>query len=238
DFNASLNADVGGVDIIFKEYVINVGDDQRLDLSFIPSSGNSNNYAFINGIEVLSIPDDLYYKPTTDLGFPLDFNASLNADVRGVDIIFKEYVINVGDDQRLNLSFIPSSGNSNNYAFINGIEVLSIPDDLYYTPTTDLGFPLDFNASLNADVGAVDIIFKEYVINVGDDQRLDLSFIPSSGNSNNYAFINGIEVLSIPDDLYYKPTTDLGFPLVGSTIIPAYSISTNVAFETDYRIKV
>ncbi|KAL5080338.1 hypothetical protein RYX36_008759 [Vicia faba] len=102
------------------------------------------------------------------------------------------------------------------------------------------GFTLlkDFNASLNADVGGVDIIFKEYVINVGDDQRLDLSFIPSSGNSNNYAFINGIEVLSMPDDLYYTPTTDSGFPLVGSTIIPAYSISTNVALETDYRIKV
>ncbi|KAI5442748.1 receptor-like protein kinase FERONIA [Lathyrus oleraceus] len=102
------------------------------------------------------------------------------------------------------------------------------------------GFTLvkDFNASLNADVEGVDTLFKEYVINVGDDQRLDLSFIPSSGNSNNYAFINGIEVLSMPNDLYYTPLDATGFPLVGSTIIPSYSISTNVALETDYRIKV
>ncbi|CAK8533402.1 unnamed protein product [Lathyrus sativus] len=101
------------------------------------------------------------------------------------------------------------------------------------------GFTLlkDFNASLNADNEGVDTIFNEYVINVGDDQRLDLSFIPSSGNSNNYVFINGIEVLSMPDDLYYTPTTDPGFSLVGSTIIPAYSISTNVALQTEYRIK-
>ncbi|XP_058755503.1 receptor-like protein kinase FERONIA [Vicia villosa] len=102
------------------------------------------------------------------------------------------------------------------------------------------GFTLlkDFNASLNADVEGVDTLFKEYVINVGDDQRLDLSFIPSSGNSNSYAFINGIEVLSMPDDLYYTSSTDPGFSLVESTIIPAYTISTNVALETDYRIKV
>ncbi|XP_058755515.1 receptor-like protein kinase FERONIA [Vicia villosa] len=101
------------------------------------------------------------------------------------------------------------------------------------------GFTLlkDFNASLNADVEGVDTLFKEYAINVGDDQRLDLSFIPSSRNSNNYAFINGIEVLSMPDDLYYRSSTDPSFSLVDSTIT-AYSISTNVALETDYRINV
>jgi len=101
------------------------------------------------------------------------------------------------------------------------------------------GFTLlkDFNASLNADVeGVDDTILKEYVINVGDDQRLDLSFIPSSGNSNNYGFINGIEVLSMPDDLYYTPLEDPGFSLVGSTIIPAYTISSNVALETGKQL--
>ncbi|RHN50239.1 putative non-specific serine/threonine protein kinase [Medicago truncatula] len=101
------------------------------------------------------------------------------------------------------------------------------------------GFTLlkDFNASLNADVEGVVTILKEYVINVGDDQRLDLSFIPSSGNSNNYGFVNGIEVLSMPDYLYYTPPDDPGFSLVGSTVIPAYTIPSNVALETDYRIK-
>lgn len=100
------------------------------------------------------------------------------------------------------------------------------------------GFTLlkDFNASLNADVEGVDTILKEYVINVGDDQRLDLSFIPSSGNSNNYGFINGIEILSMPDDLYYTPPDDPGFSLVGATIIPQYTIPTSVALETGKTI--
>ncbi|KAK2417994.1 receptor protein kinase FERONIA [Trifolium repens] len=75
-------------------------------------------------------------------GFTLlkDFNASLNADVEGVDTLLKEYVINVGEDQRLDLSFIPSNGNSNNYVFLNRIEVLCMPNDLYYTPPEDNGF--------------------------------------------------------------------------------------------------
>ncbi|KAK2362839.1 receptor protein kinase FERONIA [Trifolium repens] len=73
----------------------------------------------------------------TDSHFLRVLNASLNADVEGVDTLLKEYVINVGEDQRLDLSFIPSNGNSNNYAFINGIEVVSMPNDLYYTPPED-----------------------------------------------------------------------------------------------------
>ncbi|GAU47491.1 hypothetical protein TSUD_285190 [Trifolium subterraneum] len=95
----------------------------------------------------------------------------------------------------------------------------------------------DFNASLNADVEGVDTLLKEYIINVGDDQTLDVSFIPSSGNSNNYAFINGIEVISMPNDLYYTPPNDHGFSLV-ETSDTQYSIQTNVALETDYRIRV
>jgi len=99
------------------------------------------------------------------------------------------------------------------------------------------GFTLlkDFNASLNADVEGVGTILKEYVINVGDDQRLDLSFIPSSGNSNNYGFINGIEVLSMPDDLYYTPLEDPGFSLVGATNTQ-YNVPTSVALETGKQL--
>ncbi|CAJ2665842.1 unnamed protein product [Trifolium pratense] len=101
------------------------------------------------------------------------------------------------------------------------------------------GFTLlkDFNASLSADFEGVDTIYKEYIIYVGDDRRLDLSFIPSNGNSTNYAFINGIEVLSMPNDLYYTSPDDHGFSLV-DTSYTQYSIQTNVALETDYRIRV
>ncbi|WVZ15288.1 hypothetical protein V8G54_012854 [Vigna mungo] len=90
----------------------------------------------------------------------------------------------------------------------------------------------DFNASLNADAQATDTIFKEYVVNVNDGERLILIFTPSHPNS--YAFINGIEVLSMPTDLYYT-TNDTGFTTVGTTTL--YSVGASFALQTEYRIK-
>ncbi|XP_014512966.1 receptor-like protein kinase FERONIA [Vigna radiata var. radiata] len=91
----------------------------------------------------------------------------------------------------------------------------------------------DFNASLNADAQATDTIFREYVVNVNDGERLILTFIPSHPNS--YAFINGIEVLSMPTDLYYTPANDTGFTTVGTSTL--YSVGTSFALQTEYRIK-
>nr|KYP46642.1 Receptor-like protein kinase FERONIA [Cajanus cajan] len=91
-----------------------------------------------------------------------------------------------------------------------------------------------FNASLNADAESTDTIFKEYVVNVDTGDRLNLSFTPSHPNS--YAFINGIEVLSMPTDLYYTSQNDVGFTQVGSNTL--YSVGTSFALGTEYRIKV
>ncbi|KAB1202170.1 Receptor-like protein kinase FERONIA [Morella rubra] len=66
-----------------------------------------------------------------------NFNASLTADADGDSAvtIYREYCVNVEEeDQRLNITFTPSPSVSNSYAFINGIEILSMPTDLYYTP--------------------------------------------------------------------------------------------------------
>ena len=90
----------------------------------------------------------------------------------------------------------------------------------------------DFNASLNADAQATDTIFKEYVVNVNDGERLILTFTPSHPNS--YAFINGIEVLSMPTDLYYT-VDDTGFTFIDSKTL--YSLGTSFALQTEYRIK-
>jgi len=92
----------------------------------------------------------------------------------------------------------------------------------------------DFNASLNADAQATDTIFREYVVNVNDGEKLILTFTPSS-SPNSYAFINGIEVLSMPADLYYTPSNETGFTNVGRNTL--YSIGTSFALQTEYRIK-
>ncbi|XP_020235755.1 receptor-like protein kinase FERONIA [Cajanus cajan] len=110
-------------------------------------------------------------------------------------------------------------------------------------PRTDASFTVHsnqftlldgFNASLNADAQNTETIFKEYVINVESGDRLNLSFTPSRPNS--YAFVNGIEVLSMPSDLYYTSPNDVGFTLVGHDML--YSVESSAALETEYRIKV
>ncbi|KAK7365013.1 hypothetical protein VNO80_13763 [Phaseolus coccineus] len=92
----------------------------------------------------------------------------------------------------------------------------------------------DFNASLNADAENKEIIFKEYIVYVEDGQGLILIFTPSQSNS--YAFINGIEVLSMPSNLYYTSVTDTGFTNVGSS--NPFVVGTRFAMETEYRINV
>ncbi|KHN07113.1 Receptor-like protein kinase FERONIA [Glycine soja] len=90
-----------------------------------------------------------------------------------------------------------------------------------------------FNASLKAE--NTKTVFREYVVNVdGDSERLNLTFTPSQPNS--YAFINGIEVLSMPSNLYYTSANDNGLKLVGTDTL--FPIRTNTALETEYRIKV
>ncbi|XP_057444145.1 receptor-like protein kinase FERONIA [Lotus japonicus] len=100
------------------------------------------------------------------------------------------------------------------------------------------GFTLlkDFNASLTADAEGLDTIFKEYTINVNDGESPDLTLTPTTSSS--YAFINGIEVLSMPSDLYYTPSTNPGFKLVGYQDSALYSAITSTTLETSYRIKV
>ncbi|KHN32319.1 Receptor-like protein kinase FERONIA [Glycine soja] len=91
-----------------------------------------------------------------------------------------------------------------------------------------------FNASLNVDAVKKETIFREYIVYVGDNQMLILSFTPFQPNS--YAFINGIEVFSMPSYLYYTSATDTGFTFVGSGTL--FSIQSSAVLETYYRIKV
>ncbi|TKY65058.1 putative receptor protein kinase [Spatholobus suberectus] len=98
----------------------------------------------------------------------------------------------------------------------------------------------NFNASLNADAdddpGHRDTLFREYCINVLEDgERLNITFIPSTTDS--YAFINGIEIVSMPPYLYYTNSnidSDELPQLVGGA---TYLIKSNSALETKYRLR-
>ncbi|KAK7394387.1 hypothetical protein VNO78_14914 [Psophocarpus tetragonolobus] len=104
-------------------------------------------------------------------------------------------------------------------------------------PYTLLG---DFNASVNADANTDDIFFREYCIYLRDGERLNITFIPSktAQHPDSYAFINGIEIVSMPPYLYYTnpKIDDTDMPqLVGGATYPIGSYS---ALETKYRLNV
>ncbi|KAL2959142.1 hypothetical protein AAZX31_18G251300 [Glycine max] len=104
----------------------------------------------------------------------------------------------------------------------------------------------DFNASLNVDAdddpAQTDILFREYCINLKDGDRLNITFIPSktSQHPDSYAFINGIEIVSMPPFLYYTNPDDVdisGWPQLGLNTNP-FPIENNFTLETKYRLRV
>lgn len=96
----------------------------------------------------------------------------------------------------------------------------------------------NFSASLTAD-GNGHPFFKEFCINIEDDQRLlNITFTPSPDYNDSYAFINGIEIVSMPLNFYYTVADDPsgGFRFVGQD--NPYSILNRNALANLYRINV
>ena len=82
-------------------------------------------------------------------------------------------------------------------------------------------------------------IVKEFCINVKENQNLNLTFIPFSTTTINfYAFINGIEIVSMPDNLYYSPKGAPINPLYVGQSPPTFYIDNNMALEKVCRLNV
>ncbi|KAJ6825728.1 receptor-like protein kinase FERONIA [Iris pallida] len=88
----------------------------------------------------------------------------------------------------------------------------------------------NFSAYQTAQALNVDYFVLEYSVNVSAP-ALDVSFVPSKHHSNSYAFVNGIEVLSIPDIFDGTPT------LVDGRQTP-YTFVPGWAVQTVYRLNV
>ena len=92
----------------------------------------------------------------------------------------------------------------------------------------------NFRASLTADALGEDSFFKEFCINVEESQRLlNITFKSSPDYKDSYAFINGIEIVSMPLNLYYDASS---FLFVGQE--KRFMIETSNALESLYRINV
>nr|GMD54025.1 receptor-like protein kinase FERONIA [Ipomoea batatas] len=76
---------------------------------------------------------------------------------------------------------------------------------------------------------------KEFIVDVDDKRQLNLTFSPSP---NAYAFVNGIEIVSIPSDLYFRGD-NYPIKLVGQASESYFSIdNSTTSLETLYRLNV
>ncbi|KAK9266774.1 hypothetical protein L1049_012662 [Liquidambar formosana] len=93
----------------------------------------------------------------------------------------------------------------------------------------------NFSASLNADYLNFAYLMREFTIYVSG-HILDITFTPSSKASDAYAFVNGIELVSMPLNLYIRGA-DVPISFIGYSSAPFY-IDCTSALETMYRLNV
>ncbi|OAY50140.1 receptor-like protein kinase FERONIA [Manihot esculenta] len=93
----------------------------------------------------------------------------------------------------------------------------------------------NFSASLAANYDNAHTFFKEFIIHV-QNHSLHLTFSPSSNASDAFAFVNGIEVVSMPLHLYVQGE-NVHLPSVGYPATPI-TLDNTSALETVYRINV
>ncbi|KAG8378705.1 hypothetical protein BUALT_Bualt07G0013000 [Buddleja alternifolia] len=89
-----------------------------------------------------------------------NFSASLTADALGVDSFTKEFSINTQENQVFNIIF--SSENSESYAYINGIEIISVPASLSY-----------FNRGYDGG-GVLQVVGEKSPVNVDNSTALEM----------------------------------------------------------------
>ncbi|PRQ53326.1 putative protein kinase RLK-Pelle-CrRLK1L-1 family [Rosa chinensis] len=93
----------------------------------------------------------------------------------------------------------------------------------------------DFNASLGRIYYNSETLLTEFCLNFEPDQRsLNITFTPSQGG---YAFINGIEIMSMPTNLYHSAAQGDGASYLGSSD-SRYLVKNNTALQMIYRINV
>ncbi|KAI8534168.1 hypothetical protein RHMOL_Rhmol10G0068100 [Rhododendron molle] len=96
----------------------------------------------------------------------------------------------------------------------------------------------NFSASLTASALGKKSFVREFCLNVVENQALTITFFPypSSASDVAYAFINGIEIVSMPTGLYYTQGNDPGAVVVGQNY--RFYIENSTALEVVQRLNV
>ncbi|CAK7335352.1 unnamed protein product [Dovyalis caffra] len=111
---------------------------------------------------------------------------------------------------------------------------LDMPKSYFSLSANNYKLLNNFSASLavSAIRPPVDYFTKEFIITVWDNQKLDLTFTPSP---TSFAFINGIEIVSMPDGFYARGN-DNPLTYVGNNYF--FYLDNTTALETVYRLNV
>ncbi|CAL9014245.1 unnamed protein product [Prunus brigantina] len=98
----------------------------------------------------------------------------------------------------------------------------------------------DFNASVTAEVfNLTGKIYREFCLNIDEAESLNITFTPSRTIPDAYGFINGIEIVSMPTNLYYSPPeieSSREIKMVGNGF--NFRIENSTALQMVYRINV
>ncbi|XP_030953277.1 receptor-like protein kinase FERONIA [Quercus lobata] len=97
----------------------------------------------------------------------------------------------------------------------------------------------NFSAALTVDADALSLegFSREFCVNIVENARfLNITFTPSPGNLDAYAFVNGIELVSVPSNLYYSEDISTEIKLIGQST--PYTIEKSHALETVYRLNI
>ncbi|KAK4393195.1 putative receptor-like protein kinase [Sesamum angolense] len=96
----------------------------------------------------------------------------------------------------------------------------------------------NFSASLTADVLGLKSFAKEFCLNIRENEQLILTFSPvtSPSRGSTYAFINGIEIISVPAGLSYFDGRDTGIQVVGQKSV--VHVDHNTALEIVHRLSI
>ncbi|KAL8471778.1 hypothetical protein ACS0TY_029128 [Phlomoides rotata] len=102
--------------------------------------------------------------------------------------------------------------------------------DLFTVQSGPFTFLTNFSTSLSAKA----TFTKEFCLNIQENQHLILTFSPQSVDT--YAFINGIEIISVPVSLSYFDGGDVGVPVIGKEYLVYFDNDT--ALEIIHRLNV
>ncbi|KAL0450450.1 UNVERIFIED_CONTAM: Receptor-like protein kinase FERONIA [Sesamum latifolium] len=110
--------------------------------------------------------------------------------------------------------------------------------DLFTVEAGSFTLLSNFSASLTADALGLNSFAKQFCLNIQENEQLILTFSPATSSSldSTYAFINGIEIISVPAGLSYFDGGDIGVKVVGQKSL--VHVDHNTALEIVRRLSI